>query len=191
MIRTLHGGELMPDYNDFDWEGMRIRIKPVGWRGWRILAPVKAKKWPYFSGTRPKFTLSLTPMSKRRQWRKVTLDYALYGPDTNTVDYPMEAARHTWDKPGSIHLDVPWLSATGPYQFRGKFDLVTANSQTNDGGLVNFDVKSCDTLTLLIFGIAMSSIITIAASVGGGYRGGLVCLNSAARFDKWNHAAVR
>ena len=22
-------------------------------------------------------------------------------------------------------------------------------------------------------------------------RGGLVCLNSAARFDKWNHAAVR
>ena len=24
-----------------------------------------------------------------------------------------------------------------------------------------------------------------------GYRGGLVCLNSAARFDKWNHAAVR
>ena len=23
------------------------------------------------------------------------------------------------------------------------------------------------------------------------YRGGLVCLNSAARFDKWNRAAVR
>ena len=25
----------------------------------------------------------------------------------------------------------------------------------------------------------------------GGLRGGLVCLNSAARFDKWNRAAVR
>ena len=25
----------------------------------------------------------------------------------------------------------------------------------------------------------------------GSLRGGLVCLNSAARFDKWNHAAVR
>ena len=25
----------------------------------------------------------------------------------------------------------------------------------------------------------------------GPVRGGLVCLNSAARFDKWNHAAVR
>ena len=24
-----------------------------------------------------------------------------------------------------------------------------------------------------------------------GFRGGLVCLNSAARFDKWNRAAVR
>ena len=30
-----------------------------------------------------------------------------------------------------------------------------------------------------------------AAEFAQAYRGGLVCLNSAARFDKWNHAAVR
>ncbi len=31
----------------------------------------------------------------------------------------------------------------------------------------------------------------VATKVASMIRGGLVCLNSAARFDKWNHAAVR
>ena len=34
-------------------------------------------------------------------------------------------------------------------------------------------------------------ILEVASPIGWTARGGLVCLNSAARFDKWNHAAVR
>ena len=33
--------------------------------------------------------------------------------------------------------------------------------------------------------------MTMSAFVRSVLRGGLVCLNSAARFDKWNRAAVR
>ena len=44
--------------------------------------------------------------------------------------------------------------------------------------------------------LVVKSVIHYTGADGREYvqclvRGGLVCLNSAARFDKWNHAAVR
>ena len=53
---------------------------------------------------------------------------------------------------------------------------VSNNSGRNGGGIKN---DNGGTLTV--------TNSTIGANQE---RGGLVCLNSAARFDKWNHAAV-
>ena len=48
-------------------------------------------------------------------------------------------------------------------------------------------------LAYLFFGTIVAGLSAMASSSqgGGDQRGGLVCLNSAARFDKWNRAAVR
>ena len=51
------------------------------------------------------------------------------------------------------------------------------------------------TARLLLYGIIVPLTVVVWATVWvlsrPGVRGGLVCLNSAARFDKWNRAAVR
>ena len=151
----------MPDYNDFEWEGLKIRPRPTGWRNTPVLGKV-LRKWPYFTGSRPKFVVSITPKSKQHLWQDLTLIYELRAQAEGEG-----FVKKSLFRPGKVELRVPWLSTTGSYQFRATFEVGSAQI-TAESGLINFDVKSSDTLVLFLAGIITSAVLALSASICGG-----------------------
>ena len=57
---------LMPVYQTIDWEGIRIKAHPVGWRGIPVLGWF-LEKAPLFTGCRQVFCVHVEDSKKRKE----------------------------------------------------------------------------------------------------------------------------
>ena len=76
----------------------------------------------------------------------------------------------------------------GPLRMHPRDEATLHHACVMLGNVTDFNVRNCAYMRLDLAPTVTRPISTTPSMTK---RGGLVCLNSAARFDKWNRAAVR
>ena len=155
-------GRLMPNWNDQEWGPTRITIRPHGWRNMPVAGKL-LRKWPYFTGSQPVINIAMRPKLKHSAWDPVTVSYSLEVTG-RTIDHGTQ----TLMEPGKVEVPVPWLVDVGPHQLLVSMGRRRDTDKLSDV-LATFDVKSSDTLALLVMAIVGSLIIGLMASAFGAW----------------------
>ena len=157
----------MADYADFELNGMRIRTRPTGWRRWVPLM----RKWPYFTGSQPRFTVMVEAAKEDASLAsnlQVRLETSYILPDKHTRESGSTQFEDLKSQ-RQLSLETPWLTQTGQHLYRTSIIFSDRKEGvTNPVGLVVFDVKSSDSLILVLAAIVASGIVTAMVTVGGG-----------------------
>lgn len=167
----------MADYNNFENDDFKVTVRPFGKRHWISWFPVLGKllfNAPFFSGGHKAFEIKIKPRNKKYEGQSLFLNGSWHGPTRGDEDVIIRDVLNRSigiihdRKKLAIRIETPWLGGTGHHRFDGEILMdpdrhlrpprkVITGWQT----WVNFDLKSSDTLLLLIFGIAASAIITV------------------------------
>ena len=170
----------MPAYDTFEWKGVEISAWALGWRSWIPGFGWLLKRWPYFSGSKPSFCIQVRPKDPETQEDTLELGWFYAGPGTmgNPKRYTLWSSLKKTEKL-PIHLQRIMGSGEGgtirlyKVSLYGADGVIKETTDRNDFyDLAEFEVKSSDTLFLMMLTLFMSAIIGGAAALGGAALGG-------------------
>ena len=166
-------GGLMPTYNDdFEWEGVIISGKPAGIQSLPGLGRV-LRMWPLFTGSRRPFSIHIRAKDKKRRKNTVTLSWFIGGPGGGNAASAVSES-HCLEKVVKIRAQPKTMMAMDEGQLRlWKLRLDTGEAWGDETyeDLIEYDVKSLDSLMLLVFGIILSVVLGASAALGGTWAG--------------------
>ena len=167
---NLPARKVLADYNTVEWNGIRVRVRPTGFREWKIpIVGRVLRKWPFFTGAQPWFEVEAKYMRGDWQNGQGSVTSEFYDADGGGYQLGSEQFSSLLT-PLHSKVQTGWLTNPGQHKLKVKLQAMSESSanmnMTED--LVIFDVKSSDTLFLLIAGIAASAIVAAASSVCGG-----------------------
>lgn len=166
--------ELMPDYAPINWDGIKITAHPLGWRGLPILRIILAKV-PLFSGSLQVFCVHMTTRDKMRRGDGVRVNWFYNGPSIGVGPDSQSFVGEL--KPRVMTNSTKFKVATKRMMASGEGTIVLQMVQIGDGPqmgrteIIGFDVKSSDTLMLIIFGLLGSLLIAAGAAWFGASQG--------------------
>ena len=164
----------MPVYDKINWEGVRIKAHPLGWRGIPILGPL-LEKAPMFSGSRGVFCVHVKATDAKRQ-ATVRISWYYHGP-SQAAEPPIHVIEKPLSKNFKFQVSTPRMMASGEggialsglRLFPGDSMKISRDTETPE--LVGFDIKSSDTLMFLIYGIILTAMVGTVAALGGAWAG--------------------
>ena len=165
---------LMPDYATIHWDKVKITAHPLGWRGLPILRAVLAKV-PLFSGSLQKFCVHMTTRDKELRGESVAVRWYYLGPSVGSG--PDDKFHIGELKRGVIHSTSKFCVETNRMMGSGPGTIVLhtvgigGRPEMERTDFIGFDVKSSDTLMLIIFGLLGSLIIAAGAAWFGASQG--------------------
>ncbi len=166
----------MADYLDTEWNSIRIKARPVGIRG-ALGALPRIGGWlcrtPYMTGDHKVFKVKIWATDKALRGTTARLthqfadsDHATPGGSKGTAEVVLARRAHT------IRITTPWIEKTGQHQVIGVLALAgVAENPWKTRPLVNFDVKSSDSVYLLVAGLIASLAIGLAGAGIGAWLG--------------------
>lgn len=119
--------------------------------------------WSFFTGSKPRVQVTLK--NTVEQERRLVLNNLRF--NTPAGADRRQHVELSFQPLGerTLLLEAEWLASTGTHGFGATLDYLQVH---NDVDFVAFDMKSTDTLFLVLVALVGSAIITISGSVGGG-----------------------
>ena len=161
----------MGDYNEFEWEGLKVSVLPDGVRGKVPGLRMFLRKWPFFTGTRPSFDVSLTAQTEEARDYSGALKLRFTGPD-NKTEVLVADEFSGLGAPHVVRVTAPWIADQGQHSFDIELSLSGPNTKRVRRPIATFDVKSSESFFLFLFAIfasVASSIIIFCGAIGGGF----------------------
>ena len=151
-------GGPVADYNEADWERVKFSIRPTGWRGRLPVLWRGTRRLPFLVGSHHGFNVTMTI---DEDWLKgQTLVVSPYGRRHGGHRETLgQEVRLT--SSATIPLQTPWMDDQGQYVLGANLTVEASGrkARAEDRSLVTMDLKSSDTVILLILGIALSVML--------------------------------
>ena len=157
-------GERVADYRTIDWKGTRLTARPAGWRRWIPYL----RRWPFFTGCEPYFIVKVEATTPERRETPGRLTIHVPHPAGGGTEESEEFK--SLQRPVTVKVKAPWLYKTGACSVDFDLRLVRGSGQSPDRKadvIANFDVKSSDTLFLILVGLTVTAIISLMTAVVG------------------------
>ena len=156
----------MPDYNSFEWEGLKIEGHAAGWRSLPLLA-----KLPLFSGFRPTFWILVRANDNRRGENTVTARWFCSGPGWT----PEETKTASLQKKAKFRVQTGKMMGSGEGHIRLMSLELDSGEKKGPGGagggeyvdLVTYDVISVDRLMYWVVTAVVAAVVALVVGIGG------------------------
>ena len=168
---------LMPDYATIDWEDVRFTAHPLGWRGFLRVVPVLGSflmRAPMFSGTRHVFCVHAKAIKPNRRNDSIEINWFFTGPSQGVGTTHMKIVKPL-SKTIRFHAPTAMMMTFGEGSIRLRGASLSTGKKMEGTeeyrDLGGFDVKSSDSLMLLVYGIILTALVGALAAVGGAWAG--------------------
>ncbi|MCH7737340.1 MAG: hypothetical protein IH872_08050 [Chloroflexi bacterium] len=162
---------VMPVYDTINWEGVKISAHPVGWRGLLQSVPILREvlqKAPLFSGSRQVFCVHVKDSKKRND--TITIEWFYHGPSTGASPVH-ETVSNQLDQKIKFHVSTVKMMESGEGGIR-LYEVSLSTGETMPyRDLIGFDVRSTDSLMVVVYGIVLTGLVGIFAALFGAWAG--------------------